>query len=423
MTEPIPDLAAAFTEADTLDREAVAEEVRNRCQNTQDPTVDDARAVFEVLRTADGAVRQTLSTGFGALSETDRSVVAPLVGDVLSFLAADPPNTRVRIDLARAAGAGIAADPAGFDERHLFVLFSLLHDDEPSVRHSAAWSLELLAFARTMKVGPRATELAAHVDDPHLPVGKHVCRALAHVVRTHQHADVPVAKAVDRLDVTDTAVRTAASVLLGAVGSETAVGALRDRLSREPDPDVREDIRHALREATFPGPVESTDVETVDEVGDGEWLVVGSTVPLRTGRLRGRSEGRAPDGSLQASNPYEGYRLELRPDSRTVRYLDRRTSDALEFQYTSLGTIPSWRVPLLYAGEGDTLTVELDRREYTLAVTAVETGEGERRVTGADQRGNEIEFRPFGDRPELACFRRGRCFEIRSACLEADSDQ
>jgi hypothetical protein len=298
-----------------------------------------------------------------------------------------------------------------------------LHDDEQRVRHSAAWAVELLAFADPTRVGPRATELAAHVDDPHLPVEKHACRALAHIVRAYPQTNIPAAKVIDRLDATDIAVRTAASVLLGAVGSDAAVSALEDRFTRESEPTVRRDLRHALREATFPGPLEAAHIDGGEELADDEWIVVGSRdVSLRTGRLRGRLKGRTADGTVQVSNPYEGYTLELPGDSETVTYADRRTSDDFQFRRTALGAVPSWLVALVYALEGDTLTVALERREYTLDVTAVEFGTDSRRVTGADDRGNTIEFRPFGAHPELARFRRGRCFEIESARLGADRE-
>ncbi|MGH7589155.1 MAG: M56 family metallopeptidase [Gemmatimonadota bacterium] len=213
-----------------------------------------AAALIEDLASDDGAVREAAAWGLGSL-RSERAV-GPLIERLVD------PDPRVRGVAARALGR--IGDPRAFAP-----LARALADPDPHVRELAVLGLETIPDDRTLDA------LVGALDDPEMGVRSVAVSALAHMggpravlalasaaerdpdphtrimalsalgKRGHEgHIAVP--RLIGLLRDGEGSVRSGAARALGEIGDPRAAPALVERLSNEPEAEVRDAIVVAL---------------------------------------------------------------------------------------------------------------------------------------------------------------------------------
>lgn len=429
MTDQIELLSGQILATDSAAaQEALAEDIAKICRNQPAELGLSTEFIFDVLRDTDGQVRATLSEALFNLGQENRDAVTHLARPVLSYLTRESLPNQVKIELGRVLGDATAGASWALTPDAIPSLVTLLDDDEKWFRHSIAWALEIIAHAHPSELSHYADELHSYLDDPHPPVAKHICRALAHLQRYQPHHNQEMVHTVaDNLHAHEESLRTAASILLGAIGTSTAIESLRGRHQLEDHAEIRLHIRQALREATFPDEFHSDTEVDIATVSTGDWLALDTQDSSpRTSRYRGvvweidTTVGSQSQTQVRLANPYEGYTVSVTINGRgrNGTYSDQRTSDAKPITVTDAYQLNPRQVALLYALEGDTIEFNLDGPTYAITVSGVDGDSQTRRVWGSDDSKNTVEFRPCSHDPLLACFDEGRCFEMTAVALD-----
>ncbi|ACV11895.1 HEAT domain containing protein [Halorhabdus utahensis DSM 12940] len=400
---------------------SVSTDLLERCwEHPSSLDYEDTDRLVKVLKGSDSETRRTIAKALCEVSKENREAVQPIVGNIFAFLRESNADDQIRIDLTRAISEGTAADPERFDHGDLRTLKQLLLDDNRWVRHSAAWTTELVAFGRSSKIFIWEEMLSDLLRDPHPSVRKHCCRALAHLERVggldSSHVDTVCLLLTDD----EPEVRTAATIALGAIGSEAAIETLRTH--EDPDADVAIDTQHALREATFPRHTVTRWGADFTSLQVGDWISIRTKAPVRTGHLRGKviDVGTSDTRTVTAKNPYEGYSFTLVQQNSSIRWTmdDRRTSDSLHSLVTGLGRVHPIQISLMYAVEGDKMTVDFGADTRTFDIITVDSGAENFCVVGTDGEWT-VTFRLSGTAPFVTSQNDGHRLPIAGIELRA----